>query len=223
MRTVYASPQQLMISPSRVAWHTASFLGYIPVTTAATAYFLVEGNQIYQPFNTGQPITTSGGVTAVGSSGVTLQFLGYTQMAALYGAYRTRRSRITVQFTPNVSGDDLLLTVYPVNTGSGTDSLTASYAESQPYCKTRMVTNANNVKMNTIVSEMDSARLSGLTRLQYDCAPFNGVAATSGIYYSWVWAINWQCFDGTSNSNNIYVNVKIEQEVEWAQPKSLTN
>lgn len=219
-----------MVNATRLKDHTivadkyltklsTSFVGVAGSTSLATSAILIYGNSCFQPFNTSVPITTNW--TATNSSLSTAIPIGFTALSTLYGYYRVRSSRIRVSVVPTDPDDTGALIVAP--SGTNPSSTIPRQMMNIRYSKWQPCAQNNNVKENTIVNYISSAKALGLSEAQYEALAPTAVSSAPPSTADWYWVVVFDILDGTTNDNTLGIFVELDMYVEFSEPQVLAN
>jgi len=140
----------------------------------------------------------------------------------MYEEYRVRRFRLTVTMQPENSSDGCHFCIYPIATG-GTVGILPPYAASQPFAKDAVVMYTGTVRQNTLVVDVMCHKVVGWTRQQWDMYPATAYNAIPANAIQIEVNVGWSTIDGAVTSSQIVFVAKLEQEIEWSQPTTLTS
>jgi hypothetical protein len=199
------------------------YQGRVTASSATGEYFTIFANSLYQPFSTSAPVSTGGLIAATGGSASTESYPGYSILNGMYGAYRVVRSRVSVLCAPTSTGDQVTITVYPVQVESGSAGLQPFNAFGQPYAKSRLCVQGAPISQQTVRQSMESHVILGLTKSQYENLPVTYSGSQPSAANAWYWACQWSMIDGAVNTGILAFQVMVECDVEMSLPLTLTN
>jgi len=192
----------------------------IPTGGGAVGNFSVWASQLFEPFNTPQPLSA----LATNLGAIPLDNVlpaGLTALSYVYMSYRVHKCTMRITVTPRASADQLLLILLPQD-ASGIPVADAQQALSQPYSKTITCTGNNNIKQNTLTFAIKNRDYYGKTKVGYrsenDYACIGGLtgAPTINLLYS-IW---YQTYSGAVTANELAINVVLTYSVELFEPNT---
>lgn len=139
---------------------------------------------------------------------------GYAQLAALYGSYRVRSARCTVEAINTSPNTMLQITLLPTNLdpGSSPSSTYVTSTREQPYAISKALppTGAPTTKLQ---SSMSTEKIFGTPMVRYDD---NFAALTNAVpNNNWYWVISIYSAAVQPASEPVFVNVAIDIDIEF--------
>jgi len=148
---------------------------------------------------------------------------GFTELAGLYGSYRTTRSNIKLEVAPQDSARVASVVVVPLNVdpGSGPSAATQSSWTMNPYAIYEITGTAGSPNI-IIKNSMSTEKIFGSKMVYFDDA-FSSLVTTSPTN-NWFWAVSIITGFTVGGSNYITtILLDLELDVEFFNRKSLTS
>jgi len=222
LAVVYRRPRNFL-PPEFVNTLRTTQTGYIPSgTVLSTAGFwaTVAVGDIFEPFNTSQPLTTAVAshgfaLSYTASSSTTQNGAGYTEMTRLYSSYRVQAFRYRMIWQPSAAADvftvSLSATGFPsIQTGNlPVGALGGLNLERRYQFNLYEPTRAIELRANCW-------DVLGLSKAQYITLPTALVGATPVGTALAELAINGYLLSAGTLAGNVAVTIELEQDVEWS-------
>jgi len=148
---------------------------------------------------------------------------GFTELAGLYGSYRTTRSNIKLEVAPQDTSRVASVVLVPLNVdpGSGPSSATQSSWTMNPYAIYEIFGTAGSPNI-CIKNSMSTEKIFGSKMVYFDDA-FSSLVTTSPTN-NWFWAVS--IITGFTVATTNYITtilLDLEIDVEFFNRKSLTS
>jgi hypothetical protein len=146
---------------------------------------------------------------------------GFTELTAIYGAYRVTSSRITVEFVNESTTASCTACVLPLNAdpGASPSSATVQSWPGNPYSKYKILPLAGGPSLD-LTNEMSTEKIFGSKMVYFDDS-FTAAVTTNPVN-NWFWAIGLSTNPAAVANINVSNLLKIEIGLEFFDRKALT-